>query len=111
MTRFCRKTCIRCVSLVGQDAGASAPCARFASVTFLSQQRQRQDIGGRDGVLNREIDADAADRRHGVGRIADAEQPGPVPLLQTVDLDRQQLHVVPGFESRARVRQGTASRP
>ena len=40
-------------------------------------QRLPENIGGGDRVLNGEIDADAADRRHGVGRIADAEQPRP----------------------------------
>jgi hypothetical protein len=38
------------------------------------------DVGCRDRVLHREIDADTADRRHRVCGIADAE-PRPVPLL------------------------------
>jgi len=32
-----------------------------------------QEIGRRDGILNGEIDPDTAHRRHGVGRIADAQ--------------------------------------
>ena len=36
----------------------------------------RQDIGGGDGILNREIDSHAADGRHGMSRIADAKQAG-----------------------------------
>src|SRR6476646_2326290 len=35
-------------------------------------ERQRENIGCGHRILNGEIDADAADRRHGVGRIADA---------------------------------------
>ena len=34
-------------------------------------QRLCQNVGGRDRVLNGEIDADAADRRHRMGGIAD----------------------------------------
>ena len=44
-------------------------------------QRLRQDVGGGDRVLHREIDADAADRRHGMRGVADAEQPGSMPAL------------------------------
>jgi hypothetical protein len=51
----------------------------------------RRECWRGDRVLNREIDADAADRRHGVRRIADAEQARPVPLAQPIDRDRQQL--------------------
>ena len=38
-----------------------------------------QEVGGGDGVLDGEVDADAADGGHGVGGVADAEQAGPVP--------------------------------
>ena len=58
-------------------------------------QRLGKNIGSGDGILNGEVDADAADRGHGVGRIADAEQPRPAPALETVDAHREQLHVVP----------------
>ena len=37
-----------------------------------SQERGTEDICGGNGVLNGEIDADAADWRHGVGGITDA---------------------------------------
>lgn len=35
-------------------------------------ERGREDAGGGDGILNGEVDADAADRRHGMGSIANA---------------------------------------
>src|SRR6202790_5209553 len=54
-----------------------------------------QDIGGGDGVLDREIDAAPADRRHRMGAVADAQQPWAPPARQPVDRDRQQLDVVP----------------
>ncbi len=57
----------------------------FIRRTRLAQQGLRQQIGGRDGVLNRQIDADAADRRHGVSGVADAQKAGLVPQRQTVD--------------------------
>ena len=44
-----------------------------------------QDVGGGDRVLDGEVDADAADRRHRVRRVADAEQAGLAPALQPVD--------------------------
>jgi hypothetical protein len=46
-------------------------------------QRVGKQIRGGDRVLNGEIDADAADRRHSVRGIADAQESRPVPLAQT----------------------------
>src|SRR5579885_1555243 len=59
------------------------PCRQLAPALDLmkmrlpdlaAKQRAGEDIGGGDGVLDREIDADAAHRRHGVRGIADAEE-------------------------------------
>src|SRR5260370_34654996 len=58
-------------------------------------QRRRENICGGDRVLNREIDADAAHRRHRVRRIANAQQARAMPLLQAVDLYREQFDIVP----------------
>ena len=55
----------------------------------------REDAGGGDGVLNGEVDADAADGGHGVGGVADAEEAGAVPAVETVDLDGEELDLVP----------------
>ncbi len=52
----------------------------------------------RDGVLNREIDANAADGRHRMGRIADADQAGFPPALQPIDTDGQKINVIPAFK-------------
>ena len=41
-----------------------------------------QNIGGGNRVLDREIDADAADRRHCMSGVADAEEARPVPYPQ-----------------------------
>src|SRR5205823_13933731 len=46
-------------------------------------------------VLNSEIDADAADRRHCMSGIADHQQTRPPPLLQPIDGNRQELDIVP----------------
>ena len=51
----------------------------------LAAQGQGEDIGRRDRVLNREIDADAADRRHRMRGVADAQKPRLVPKRQPVD--------------------------
>ena len=58
-------------------------------------QWRGENVGGGNRVLHREVDADAADRRHRVRRIADAQQPGPPPLGQPIDRDGQQFDVVP----------------
>ena len=44
---------------------------------LAARQRPGKDVRGGNRVLDREIDADAADRRHRVRRIADREQAGP----------------------------------
>ena len=61
-------------------------------------QLRGKEIGGGDGVLDREIHADPADRRHGVGGVADAQQSRPAPLLEAIDLDGEQAHVAPILE-------------
>ena len=48
-----------------------------------------------DGILNREIDADAADRRHCVRRVADAEQAGTMPALEPVDAHVEHRYLRP----------------
>ena len=62
---------------------------------LAARERSGEDVGGRDGVLDREIDADPADRRHRMGRIADRQQAGPPPARQPVERDREQLHLIP----------------
>ena len=42
------------------------------------RQRRGQRVGCGDRVLNGKIDADPANRRHGMGGIADRQQAGPV---------------------------------
>ena len=85
--------------------GLHQPRRQHAPLLHLAQhlernrpllQRPGKNIGRGDCVLNGEIDADAADRRHGVGRVADAQQAGLIPALQPVDTHGQELHVVPG---------------
>ena len=91
--RFCMKTCMAWVARVGQEtARLHGLEVRIGQPAFA--QRRRQDVRGRDRILDREIDADAADRRHGVRGIADAEHAGPPPGLQAVDADGQQLQIV-----------------
>ena len=61
-------------------------------------QPRHQDVGGGDRVLDRQVDADAADRRHRMRGIADAQQAGPKPGVQPVHRHGQQLHIVPDRE-------------
>src|SRR5439155_13149228 len=46
-------------------------------------------------VLDGEVDADAADRGHRVRRVADAQQARPVPAVEAVHPDGEQLDLVP----------------
>ena len=59
------------------------------------EQRLRQRIRGGDRVLDREIDADAPDRRHRVRSVADQQQARLVPALQPVHLHGQRADGVP----------------
>jgi len=56
---------------------------------FSARQRSGKDVGCGDGVLDREVDPDSADRRHGMGRIADREEAWPPPARQSVQRDRK----------------------
>ena len=58
-------------------------------------KRLRQKTGRGDGVGDGQVDADTADRRHGVCGIADAEQPVAVPPAQAVKTDVEDLDVIP----------------
>src|SRR5439155_26349991 len=60
-----------------------------------SSQGCGKNIRGGYGVLNRQIDSHAADRRHRVSRVADTQEPWAIPRAQTVDPYRQQLDVIP----------------
>src|SRR3954467_15315132 len=61
-------------------------------------ERVGETVRGRDRILDREVDPDAADRRHRVRGVADAQQAGPPPALQAVDRDRQELDVLPAAD-------------
>lgn len=43
-----------------------------------------EDVGGGDGILNGEVDADSPDGRHGVRGIADAKKAGARPMAQAI---------------------------
>ena len=61
----------------------------------VATKRLGEDIGRGDSILDGEVDADTADRRHGVGGVADAEEAGAVPGPQSIDPHGQELDVVP----------------
>ena len=86
------------------------PAALYLHQVALAQvsigQRFRQQVRGGNSVLDRQVDADAADRRHGVGGIANAQQAGPAPLLQAIDLDCQQVDVLPAPQIAQRLFEG-----
>ena len=65
-----------------------------------AEQGFGEEVGGGDCVLQGDVDADAADGGHGMGRVADAEQAGGAPLLKVVDLDGEELDLVPGVDLR-----------
>src|SRR5260370_13814579 len=59
-------------------------------------QRLCQNVGGRDRVLNGEIDADAADGRQGVSGVADAQQ-APADTVAAAGPPRS-LDIIPAFQ-------------
>ncbi len=74
------------------DAGEVVGCSGSGEEGF------GEDVGGGYGVLQRDVDADAADGGHGVGGVSDAEQAGRGPLLEAVDFYGEELDFVPGVE-------------
>ncbi len=97
MIRFCIVSCMRCVMRAGNVRRSWIAC-RSSSVTVPALQRRGQAVGGGHRVLHGEIDADAADRRHRMRGVADADQPRPPPLPQPIDRHGQKLHVVQAFD-------------
>jgi len=84
---------------------------------MVAAQRAREQVRGGDRVLDRQVDPDAAHRRHRVCRVADAEQSRTVPIAQAVHLHHEQLHLVPRGDlahaigrERHQVREGGAKR-
>lgn len=57
-----------------------------------------EDARGRHGILNGEINADAANGRHGMGGVADAEQTREMPAAQAIDLDGKERHLIPRLD-------------
>ena len=57
------------------------------------RQRRGKRVRGRHCVLNCKVDPDPADRRHGVGRVADRKQPGTMPGREPVEFDGEQMKV------------------
>ncbi len=96
-----KQTVCKDLHLLGHDRRElSSPLnqcqSRFGDPSFAKRISQQVSCGHR--VLNREIDSYSASRRHGVCRVAYAQQSGPIPLSQTVNLDRQQLDLLPIFQ-------------
>jgi len=81
--------------------GKFAACLNFLEVGIgggSGGQNGNENVRGGDGVLNSEIDANAADGRHGVRGIADAEKAAAGPVAQAIDGDGEELDVVPIFQ-------------
>ena len=69
-------------------ADGQIPCMRRL-------EYRSEDARSSHSILNREINADAADGGHGMSGVADAEQARKTPAAQAVDLDRKQRNLVP----------------
>ena len=84
-------------------ASAAIFCAAPASAQYLEPppgwmagiHQRYVEMRGRDRILEREINSDAACRRHRMRVIADAKQSFPTPLLQAIDLDGEQFAFLP----------------
>ena len=82
MTRFWTRTWSRWVTRAGNLAAVLDGGEVGLGEAALAQGAG-QEVGGRDRVLDGEVDADAADRRHGVRRVADAQQARAVPASRS----------------------------
>ena len=93
---------------MGEDLYSLRVVDRFFSVVLdasqvmygdrAAEQGFGEEVGGGDCVLQGDVDTNAADGGHGMGRVADAEQAGRTPFLKMVDLDGQELDLVPGVD-------------
>ena len=96
------------LELLGRTGREIAPSLDLVQVLQrhrAAAQARGQNVGGRDRILDGKVHTDAADRRHCMIGIADAEQAGPGPFLDTIDRHGEKLDVVP-----ARDRVDTAGR-
>ena len=92
MTRSCAAFCPPWITRVG-NSRRSCTFAEQRIHVLAARQRAGKDVCRRHRILNRQVDADPADRRHGMRRIADREQARLVPGRQPVELHGQQMQV------------------
>src|SRR5918993_1078363 len=58
-----------------------------------ARKRAGKDVRRGDGILNREVDADPTNRRHGVCRVADREKACPMPGGEPVELHAEKVEI------------------
>ena len=80
---------------LGREIPAMLDLRQQAIHVLPLRQRTGEDIRGGHGILDGKVDADPADRRHGVRGIADGKQPGAPPAVQPVERDGQQFDLIP----------------
>jgi hypothetical protein len=72
--------------------------AEIVDGQWVVTQRFGEDVGGGDGILKGDVNADASDGGHGMCGVADAEESGDTPVAEAVDLDGEELDLVPWIE-------------
>jgi len=83
---------------LGRPCWKRSPFLDGAKITLAGRSLQEhgtQNICCGYCVLNGKIDANAADWRHGVGRVANAQESRPPPTRQPVDSNGQEANVLP----------------
>ena len=65
----------------------------------MVSKKGNESIGGSNGVLNGKVDADASDRRHGMSGVADTQEAGAIPSLESINRDGQESDLIPISES------------
>ena len=73
MIRSCASFCAPWMTRVGNSRRSCTLWSKRIDV-LAAGQRAGQDVRRRNRVLDGEVDPDPADRRHGMGGIADREQ-------------------------------------
>src|SRR5712664_3935625 len=79
----------------GGELAAPLHAGEFVVIRRSRAQWSGKNIGGGDRILNRQIDAHAANRRHRMGRVADAKQSWAPPTLEAIHYHREQLNLLP----------------
>src|SRR6516165_2603827 len=79
-------------------SGKTQPALDGFKIRLVGASRSQlwsQNVGCRNGILNRQIDPDTTNGRHGMRGVSNAQQARAKPFLQPVNFDGQKAYIIP----------------